>query len=260
MSDLGERDTIAVFLLPIESWDACQIPADEIDDLFHESERLRFQRILHQDKKNEFIASRLLLRFLLTRYTSYDATCIETIPDRLGRPFWFFNGQPIDYYFSLSHTKKMVCCSLGRYPETGCDIERITGRKNQQALAKKIMNSEEYQRYLRLSSAEQLEFFFRTWSLKEAYVKALGTGVRFSLSALNLANRAMQNGIFSVSSQQLGTSCCGRSFAFFSAVVNDQYSLGIATSLAEARISFCCLQLEGSNISETALESNSYLR
>ncbi len=152
-----KKNQIDVWLLPIDGWDFTELGDSLINNLLSKQEQLRFARFRPATKKAEFLASRLLLRHLLTQYTECDPSETEAIPDEMGRPFWEEAGNNIDLFFSLSHTKNMICCALSRNSEIGCDIESLQPRKYQENLTERVFSKKEkkfYKEMIRLADAE----------------------------------------------------------------------------------------------------------
>ncbi|MFT5700495.1 MAG: 4'-phosphopantetheinyl transferase [Desulforhopalus sp.] len=239
---------IDVWLLPIAGWDATQLTDAQIHNLLSDKEFLRFQRYRPLSKKAEFVASRLLLRHLLTTYTTCNVAATEAIPDDMGRPFWYENEKPVDLFFSLSHTKDMICCALSHNKEIGCDIESLQPRKYQVELAKRVFSTKEHQFYRDLPGAEQSDFFYRSWTLKEAFIKAMGQGLRIPLTSLSFSYMAHQQDTFTVSPSHLGENWTTSPYSFQSSIPAPGYSLGIATPLTSATISILNAQITGKNL------------
>ncbi|MGI6168077.1 MAG: 4'-phosphopantetheinyl transferase family protein [Eubacteriales bacterium] len=84
--------------------------------------------------------------------------------------------------FSLSHSGKMVMCALSDSGPVGCDIE-APGRHNL-AAAKRLFHQNEYHKII--NSAIPEHEFIRLWTLKECYIKALGTGLATPLSSFEI--------------------------------------------------------------------------
>ena len=92
--------------------------------------------------------------------------------------------------FSLSHSGKYAVCAIAD-ENIGVDIEN-KGRKllldcNQEKLVsvvKKVFSEEEYMVYNKCSKEEQIEFFLKLWTRKEAVSKALGKGLAMDFSKI----------------------------------------------------------------------------
>lgn len=82
-------------------------------------------------------------------------------------------------YFNLSHAGEYAICAISDR-EIGCDIERIDPQINL-GIADRFFTPEEAE-WMRAeeNASEQVERFFRLWTLKESLMKATGLG--FSLS------------------------------------------------------------------------------
>lgn len=239
---------IDVWLLPIDNWNYTELSDNQINNLLSQQEQLRFSRFRPATKKAEFIASRLLLRHLLKKYTECDISKTEAIPDNMGRPFWIESGKDINLFFSLSHTKNMICCALSRNKEVGCDIESLQPRKYQEDLTQRVFSKKEHTFYRELSTTTKSEFFYRSWTLKEAFVKALGQGLRIPFTSLSFTYMATDCGTFQVSPKDLGVNCTTAPFCFQSSIPFPGYALGIATPLLPATITTFHTQLTGETV------------
>lgn len=239
---------VATFLLPITNWDYSSLTQGQISNLLSPSEEARFRRFRPQSKKNEFIASRLLLRFLLRRYTACNTAQTEAIADEMGRPFWYENGIPLALFFSLSHTKNLICCALSRCRETGCDIESLERRKYQGDLTERVMSEEELRVYHQLPVDKQSDFFYRSWTLKEAYVKAVGQGMRIPFTSLSFTYEVLKRESFTVTPKQIAQEPETPPFSMLSKIPLPGYSLGLATSIIAPEISEHFVKLESGGI------------
>lgn len=248
MSSSLKNTHIDVWILPIEGWDFTTLEDRQINTLLSDREQRRFQRFRPATKKSEFIASRLLLRHLLKTYTACNISTTEAIPDDMGRPFWFDNQKPLELFFSLSHTKNMICCTLSRNREIGCDIESLEPRKYQKELAERVFSNKEQRFYHKLSGAAQSEFFYKSWTLKEAFIKALGQGLRISLPSLSFTYMASHSSTFVVSPKHLGNNWTTRPYCFQSCIPAPGYSLGIATPLQAVTINTFYARLTGERV------------
>lgn len=84
-------------------------------------------------------------------------------------------------FFNISHCDCAIAIAFGE-SQLGVDVECIR-RDVTQSLAKHICSRDEYE-YL-ISSDNFKTDFFRIWTLKESYIKAIGMGLSFSLKDIN---------------------------------------------------------------------------
>lgn len=79
-----------------------------------------------------------------------------------------------EFEFNLSHSKDYAVLAVSD-SQVGIDVEHI--RKNRLSVAKRFFCKEEYEDILALPEEEQDKRFLEYWTMKEAYVKYLGTGM-----------------------------------------------------------------------------------
>lgn len=89
------------------------------------------------------------------------------------------HGKPYlkDYphiHYNISHTDGMAVCGFSD-KALGVDVERI--RDFRDNVVRKVMSDSEKEGMKELSEQERAEYFFRIWTLKESYGKAVGTGI-----------------------------------------------------------------------------------
>lgn len=77
-------------------------------------------------------------------------------------------------HFSLSHSGSMAMCAIADSP-VGCDIQELSSVRHSERIAQRFFTSAEYARIT--TAADRTREFVRLWTLKESYVKYLGTGI-----------------------------------------------------------------------------------
>jgi len=86
----------------------------------------------------------------------------------------------------VSHSGNSIVYAITRKACIGIDIEHIKLDVDINALAKKIFLEDEYIRFLNISDDEKPLAFYRYWTRKEAYLKAIGTGLHYSLDQVQV--------------------------------------------------------------------------
>ncbi|MCI8948961.1 MAG: 4'-phosphopantetheinyl transferase superfamily protein [Lachnospiraceae bacterium] len=95
-----------------------------------------------------------------------------------GKPY--LEGYP-DIFFNISHSQGMAVCALGNQP-LGVDVEKI--RPANLSIIRKCLTKKE-QNYLKsLREENRNQDFFRFWTLKESYAKAVGIGLSLDFSSI----------------------------------------------------------------------------
>ncbi|EPY14016.1 4'-phosphopantetheinyl transferase family protein [Paenibacillus alvei] len=90
--------------------------------------------------------------------------------------------QPADYHFNITHSGEWVVCALSPDP-VGIDVERI--KRMNLDFDESIFSKKEYEALLECNEEERLEYFFKLWTLKESYVKAIGKGLHIPLNSFS---------------------------------------------------------------------------
>jgi 4'-phosphopantetheinyl transferase len=78
----------------------------------------------------------------------------------------------------------MVACAIASHGQVGIDLERIDMTFDFRAVASRFFTVEELDQIERCSPSQRSTRFVELWTLKEAYVKAIGRGVSQDLSDL----------------------------------------------------------------------------
>lgn len=87
-------------------------------------------------------------------------------------------------YFNLSHSENMVMCVVSD-KEVGCDVEKIS--QIELEVAKRFFFTTEYDAILKAEDEKsQQEMFFRLWTLKESFMKAVGLGMKLPLDSFRV--------------------------------------------------------------------------
>jgi 4'-phosphopantetheinyl transferase len=158
------------------SWDACH-------DLLSQDELQRAQQYTHQEVRQQFVLGRALLRTALARYTGADPKSLEFRYTPRGKPALRpLRGLPLE--FSLSHTRGLVVCAVALGDAVGVDVENQQRQRTLAPLdlARRYFAPAETDRLESLPVDEQFAAFLDFWTLKEAFVKARGTGLAMSLA------------------------------------------------------------------------------
>ena len=140
-------------------------------------ERERQQRFHFDRDRHRFLVSHALLRKVLSCYIDVVPGDWEFTVNQYGRPE--ISGPEITppLRFNLSHTVGLAACVVALDADCGIDVEQLTARGNQLAIAEKMFAVSEQAELKKLEGQAFQERFFTCWTLREAYCKALGTGI-----------------------------------------------------------------------------------
>ncbi|WP_339134497.1 4'-phosphopantetheinyl transferase superfamily protein [Streptomyces sp. f51] len=134
-------------------------------------------------------AGRLILAVSRTVLKHTAAAALQVPAGRLdlavlpgGRPV--LRGLGADLQVSLTHTDELIAVGVSRTGPIGVDAEPAARRISFEALSEHVCTAGEARLLAALPEEERTGAFLRLWTLKEAYAKALGHGMRRRFSAI----------------------------------------------------------------------------
>lgn len=146
------------------------------------AEKTKSARFKRTDLQKKYIATRAILRKVLSGYLSVQPQQLLIKIAAYGKPFI---SNPINsesnLYFNLSHQGNKLVIVVSNINEVGIDIEQCRPRKNMTGLVAKYFVSQEAQFWFATPKTQQTNMLYRFWVRKEAFVKAVGRGLALGL-------------------------------------------------------------------------------
>ena len=136
--------------------------------------------------RRRYLATRVLVREVLSRYASVAPAAWEFTTGEFGKPYVARPHLPVSIYFNVSHTSTVVACAIAAVAEIGVDIEdRIP--EDYRELAKQFFAEQEQNWCANAGmEPESRSRFLAIWTLKEAYIKAIGKGMSVPLTSFSI--------------------------------------------------------------------------
>ena len=145
-------------------------------------ERDRAERFRVMTSRNQHIVGRGMARRLLSQPTD-DPSEICFAEEVHGKPY-VVRPDTAKQPFNIAHTDGLVVCGVGNraHELVGVDVERL-GRRTDPALADRFFSQPEID-FLNNKPNEDArrDAFLRIWTLKESFIKAIGTGLQTPLA------------------------------------------------------------------------------
>lgn len=155
--------------------------------LLDDAERARADRFRFDADRICFVTAHALLRAMLSRHCGVAPSEWRFRIEPGGRPEIDPAHGQTGQHFSLSHTHGMVACAVGQTHDFGIDVEACRNTVPVSDLARKYFAPEEASLIAGLPASQQHVMFYRIWTLKEAYVKATGTGLATKLNSFSFS-------------------------------------------------------------------------
>ncbi len=139
----------------------------------------RIQAKVYQSDKQALLLGRLLLREYCKAFVNHFQWSMIRYSD-YGKPY-LLGGE---FEFNISHSGRYVICSVQKIGLVGIDIEEI---KKMNISDFKTIFCEEELLHLNSSKTPQRSFY-KIWTRKEAFTKALGIGLSYTMNKMNSLN------------------------------------------------------------------------
>jgi 4'-phosphopantetheinyl transferase len=116
---------------------------------------------------------------------------VKFLYENLGKPFLDKRDNPDELAFNFSNSRDLGLLAVtGRCPHLGVDLEYVRWPRDLTGLAERFFDAGETEMLLAAPMAEQQQAFFRLWTRKEAFLKAVGKGLTFPLKDVVVTQRA----------------------------------------------------------------------
>ena len=149
------------------------LSADEI----HRAERFRAGTL-----RSRFIAGRGTLRLILAKYLRAQPAALRLNYQAHGKPELAAPWNADGLEFNVSHSHDLAVFAFARGCQIGVDVEWVRPMPNAAGLMERFFSPDEVAQWRRVPAELKQLSFFHGWTRKEAWLKAVGSGLAFPLS------------------------------------------------------------------------------
>ena len=149
--------------------------------LLSNDERARADRFIYDRHRRRYTVAQAHLRRVLAQLTGARPGEIDFRFGEHGKPF--LPGGPS---FNQSHTEDRIMIGVAAEGRLGVDIEEIREVKYMLGIADKNFGADEAARIHAAPDHERRALFFRFWTRKEAFLKAVGVGLAHPLRSFSV--------------------------------------------------------------------------
>ena len=172
---LGPGD-VHVWRAGLESQD----DARRLESLLSADEIQRANRFRFAEHRRRFVIARGCLRQLLEKYLQGDAHEFVFVYSDEGKPSLDVRHQT-DLRFNVSHSGEIAAFGFTLGRNIGIDLELIRRDVDVDEIPRRFFSCTEQKWMSSLQGETKFQGFFNCWTRKEAYVKAVGTGLSLPL-------------------------------------------------------------------------------
>jgi len=149
---------------------------DDVLQIISKENREKCLRFKFKEDSLRTLYGELMVRDFLCKQFSLKNKEIEILRSDEGKPY--IKGFPL--HFNISHAGDFVVCAFSDQ-EIGIDIEQI--KEIDLKIARRFFCQCEYEDLLVQIITDQVDYFYSLWTLKESYMKWLGTGMSIPLDS-----------------------------------------------------------------------------
>jgi 4'-phosphopantetheinyl transferase len=158
--------------------DSAQVDAGVLSpDERARAERLRFER-----DKRRFVARRVVLRDILSRYTGIAPQSLIFEYSPYGKPLLGSGA----VQFNLTDADHIALYAVTSQAAVGIDVEPIHVIPERDDIARRMFSARENAIFHALPEQQKDEAFANCWTRKEAFIKAIGEGLSHPLDVFDV--------------------------------------------------------------------------
>lgn len=162
--------------------------------LLHDEERARARRFLSMRAQRQFVLCRAALRVVLSEHLGCSNRQLSFGYLEHGKPFAKVDGRCAAIGFNVSHSGGHGLIAIAESEWLGVDVEERVPGRDFEGIGSLVYGPTEQQSLARATGNDRVHLFFRLWSMKEALIKALGTGFSLGPSRFEVPGPMLQGG------------------------------------------------------------------
>ncbi len=182
---MGNKDQVDWVDLWWEKIDSQRGRISQFWNTLPEDERKRAERFRFGRHRERFIVQRGRLREILSGYWDVLPEAIPFGKGPGGKPA--VTGPNAMIRFNLSHSGGYALFAIAYGREVGVDVEVVRPKPRAARLVERFFSASEKAAFRKLEPSEEEAAFFAGWTRKEAFVKAVGKGLRFPLDRFDVS-------------------------------------------------------------------------
>lgn len=171
---------------------------EKLFDLLTTNERERAAKYHFQTDRMRFIIARGAVREILSRYLDIEPNLICFSYNRYGKPVLDEEINNCRLHFNVSRSQDFALCAVIGEREIGVDIEFINQENANLDVADRFFSQSEAINLNAFPENEQTAAFFRCWTRKEAYIKAVGKGFSYPIQDFSVSVGAERSTILEI--------------------------------------------------------------
>lgn len=154
----------------------------KLTDLISKEKKEKILKYRRAEDAQHSLFANLLSKYLIAKIYNKNFKQIKFKYNDYGKPLL---DSEDNIYFNASHAGDYVVCAIDDL-NIGIDIERV--KDIDLKIAERFFCDEEAE-YINHKNINKLDRFYEIWTMKESYIKAIGTGLSTNLKNFNVVNK-----------------------------------------------------------------------
>jgi len=159
----------------------------KLKGVLNDEEITKASRFVFDKDRERYIVKHGLLRKIIGEYYLINnAENIKFQRNAFGKPYLNCDGKQESLYFNATASKDYALYAFSRIYEIGIDIEFMRNIDETDEIFANNFSKSENIIFKKLEKGERQKAFFYCWTIKEAFVKAIGKGLYFPLQNFDI--------------------------------------------------------------------------
>ena len=172
----------------VHIWRICldrdEASIQKLQALLSEGERDRSLKYRFEVDRNRFIVRRGMLRRILAGYLRNEPQSVQFRTETFGKPCLAESLRSVE--FTATHSQEMALIAVTQAGAIGIDLECVRPLTDLEMMIDSCLSPSERVTLETFPAISRLEYFYRYWTCKEAYLKAIGVGLDRPLTSVEV--------------------------------------------------------------------------
>jgi 4'-phosphopantetheinyl transferase len=209
---------------------------EQLATILSTDEIARANKFKFKKDRNSYITARSILRQLLANYLQINPDQLKFEYSDRGKPRLSASMPNNSLQFNVSHSQEYALYGFIYDHAIGVDIEYLRSMPDAVKIAERFFSPREFQ-LIASYTEEQHQVFFKFWTAKEAYLKAIGTGLAGSIADVEISlDHNEYPKLLAIQGNQTATA----SWSMYSCIPEIDYlaTIAVATPITPQQIHF----------------------
>ena len=145
-------------------------------DLLDDGEKMRWRRFRTAAPRRRFAVCRAELRRVIAERLGCSNHQLSFGKGAHGKPFALVDGECASLGFNISHSDTHGLIAVAAHDRLGVDVEERAPGRDLDGIGSMVFGPTERRVLALAEGARKVQLFYRLWTLKEALIKAQGSG------------------------------------------------------------------------------------